>query len=162
MPRIVLHTNIKAESPLVFDLARSIDLHKLSTARTNEEAIAGRTSGLIELGETVTWRARHFGIYQTLTARVTEFDPPRSFADEMVRGAFRRFRHEHRFEETAGGTVMTDVFDYTSPLGILGRLADRLFLERYLTGLLRRRNAVVKQFAESGRWRPASRLPTGA
>ncbi|WP_198661718.1 SRPBCC family protein [Lewinella sp. IMCC34183] len=112
---------------------------------------------MIGAGESVTWRARHFGIYQTLTARVTDYDRPTFFADEMVQGAFRRFRHEHRFGSIATGTLMTDVFDYTAPLGVLGRLADWLFLEAYMTRLLHRRNLVIREFAESDRWREVLR-----
>jgi ligand-binding SRPBCC domain-containing protein len=56
--------------------------------QTNERAIAGRTSGLIQLAETVEWCARHFGITQKLTAKITTMDSPHSFTDEMVNGAF--------------------------------------------------------------------------
>jgi ligand-binding SRPBCC domain-containing protein len=97
----------------------------------------------------VTWEATHFHVRQRLSSRITEFDPPRRFVDEMIRGAFRRFRHEHDFLAVAGGTEIIDVFDYTSPLGLLGRLADVLFLRRYMTRLLRERNAYLKGEAES-------------
>src|SRR5665811_1912859 len=99
MPRIELRTEIKANKEIVFDLSRSIDLHRISTEHTNEEAIAGKTSGLIELNESVTWKAKHFGIYQRLTSKVTEFDRPNYFVDEMVNGAFKNFRHEHHFTD---------------------------------------------------------------
>ena len=66
MTLIKLETNINAPIERVFDLARSIDLHKISTAHTNEQAIAGKTSGLIGMDESVIWRAKHFGIYQNL------------------------------------------------------------------------------------------------
>lgn len=102
MPRIELKTEIKASKEIVFDLSRSIDLHKISTEHTNEEAIAGKTSGLIGLDESVTWRARHFGIYQKLTSKITEYDRPNYFADEMIRGAFNKFKHEHHFEDLNG------------------------------------------------------------
>mgnify|MGYP005825679107 CR=1 FL=1 len=153
MPKIELNTEIRANIQTVFDLSRSIDLHKISTEHTNEEAIAGKTSGLIGLNESVTWRAKHFGVYQKLTSKVTEYDRPKYFSDEMVKGAFKRFKHEHHFSEENGVTIMTDYFDYVSPLGFLGRLADRLFLEKYMTGLLEKRNAVIKDFAESGKWK---------
>jgi ligand-binding SRPBCC domain-containing protein len=107
------------------------------------------TSGLLGLGDQVTWKATHFGVRQRLTSRITEFDPPRRFVDEMVRGAFRRFRHEHQFLAVEVGTEMVDMFDYTSPLGPLGRLADVLFLRHYMTQLLRERNAFLKHEAES-------------
>ncbi|MEH1009461.1 SRPBCC family protein [Winogradskyella sp. ECml5-4] len=153
MPKIELRTEIKADRKVVFDLSRSIDLHKISTEQTNEQAIAGKTSGLIEMNESVTWRAKHFGIYQNLTSKITEFDKPKYFVDEMVKGAFKEFKHEHHFAELNGGTLMTDFFDYKSPFGILGKLADKLFLKKYMTELLTERNRVVKEFAESEKWK---------
>ena len=153
MPVIYLTTEIKADIELVFDLSRSIDLHKISTQQTNEEAIAGKTKGLIELNESVTWRARHFGIYQNLTSKITEYSRPYYFADEMVKGAFKRFKHEHRFERVGNGTLMSDVFFYTSPFGFLGRLADKVFLKKYMFSLLEKRNKTVKAFAESDEWK---------
>lgn len=153
MPVIEIETLIEAPAEIVFDLSRSIDLHKLSTADTNEEAIAGVTSGLISMNETVTWRARHFGVYQTLTSKITAFDRPRSFVDEMTKGAFRSFKHEHRFQQQNGTTMMRDIFDYKSPFGFLGQLADILFLKQYMTRLLTTRNEMIKEFAENGRWK---------
>lgn len=149
MPRITLETYIDADKQTVFDLARNIDLHQISTKHTNEKAIAGRLSGLIELNETVTWQARHFGITQKLTSKITEFDNPDFFVDEMLSGVFKSIRHEHRFIEQGIGTLMIDTFDYVSPLGILGKIADSLFLLSYLTDLLVKRNAVIKSYAES-------------
>lgn len=153
MPKITIETKIKANQQIVFDLSRSIDLHKISTEQTYEEAIAGVTSGLIGMSESVTWRARHFGIYQHLTSKITAFRSPTYFVDEMQSGIFKRFKHEHFFETSEEGTLMTDVFDYESPLGFLGRLADRLFLENYMKKLLEKRNETIKEFAESKKWR---------
>jgi len=152
MPKIHLQTQIKAEINVVFDLARSIDLHKISTVHTNEEAIAGKTSGLISLHETVTWRARHFGVWQKLTSKITGYESPVYFADEMVEGAFKRFKHEHFFITKDDFTVMKDIFDYDSPMGLVGKLADVLFLKKHMTSLLKKRNETIKEFAESNRW----------
>src|SRR5207302_11489710 len=149
MPVIVLRTRVAAPPSRCFDLARDVELHQRSTAASRERAVAGVTSGLLGLGDEVTWEATHFGIRQRLTSRITEFDPPHRFIDEMVRGAFARFRHEHQFLAAEGGTEMVDIFDYTSPLGPLGRFADVLFLRRYMIRLLRERNAYLKREAES-------------
>lgn len=153
MPKIILYTEIQSSLEIVFDLSRSIDLHQISTAQTNEEAIAGKTSGLIGLNESVTWRARHFGIYQKLTSKITEFERPNYFVDEMVSGAFKRFKHEHIFTKVGDKVVMKDIFDYTSPALFLGKIADKLFLQSYMEKLLTERNRVVKEFAESERWK---------
>jgi len=148
---IELSTHINAPIERCFDLSRSIDLHMESTKQTGEQAIAGRTSGLIELGETVTWRARHFGIRQNLTSKITEFKHPDYFTDEMVSGAFESFRHEHLFFAVGNQTVMKDIFTFVSPCGPLGRLANFLFLGRYMERLLKERNRIIKSAAETYR-----------
>lgn len=148
MPVIKLYTYINADRQIVFDLSRSIDLHQISTQQTNEKAIAGRLTGLIELNETVTWRARHFGVTQELTSKITEFDNGIYFVDEMIKGIFKSIRHEHHFVKKGGGTLMTDIFNYVSPLGVLGKIADVLFLSNYLKDLLIKRNNVIKEYAE--------------
>jgi ligand-binding SRPBCC domain-containing protein len=150
---IELRTFIAAPRERVFDLSRSIDLHTRSMARTREEAVAGRTSGLIGLGETVTWRARHFGVRQRLTVRITGCERPRWFRDELVRGAFATMVHDHHFDPVDGGTEMRDVFRFSAPAGPLGRLVERLVLTAYMTRLLGERNAAIKSIAEGEEWR---------
>ena len=149
MTQIEISTHINAPIERCFDLARSIDLHLESTKQTGEMAIGGRTSGLIELGETVTWRAKHFGVWQNLTSKITEFDFPNSFTDEMVSGAFKSFRHEHLFYAVNDQTVMKDIFMFESPGGWLGKGANFLFLSWYMERLLVERNRVIKLTAET-------------
>ncbi len=153
MPKIELRTEIKAPVERCFDLSLSIDLHMLSTQHTGEKAIDGTTSGLIGLGESVTWRAKHFGIWQNLTSKITDYQRPDFFVDEMVKGTFKSFRHEHHFKQKDRETTkMIDYFDYQSPLGMLGRLADGLFLKAYMANLLQQRNRLIKEVAESDQW----------
>jgi ligand-binding SRPBCC domain-containing protein len=148
MPTIHLQTEIFAPQALVFDLSRNIDFHQASLAHTQEVAVAGCTTGLIGLGQWVTWEGRHFGIRQRLTVEITALNPPTDFVDEMVNGAFKAFRHLHRFEATARGTLMHDEFSFTSPFGIIGRCFNALVLTRYMTHVLRTRNAALKEAAE--------------
>lgn len=119
-----------------------------STAHTREVAVAGVTKGLIGLDDEVTWEATHFGIRQRLTSRITAYRRPFHFRDSQVRGAFQRFDHDHLLIEVDGGTLMRDVFDFESPLGVLGDLANHFFLRRYMTALLERRNKLIKEVAE--------------
>lgn len=149
MAVIHLTTRIKADSSTVFDLSRSIDLHKISTEHTDETAIAGVTSGLINLGETVTWKAKHFGFYFNLTSKITEYKRPKRFIDEMTKGPFGMMRHVHLFTQEDDEVVMTDEFEFRSPLGILGSLVDKLILTDYMTKFLIDRNEVIKKFAEN-------------
>lgn len=153
MPIIKIEIIVDSPPERVFDLARCIDLHEETMQQTGEKAIAGVTKGLINLNETVTWEATHFGIKQKLTSKITMFDRPHRFRDSMVKGAFARFDHDHYFEERDGKTLMRDIFDYDSPFWFFGKIADALFLERYMTNLLTKRNLLIKKIAESEDWR---------
>lgn len=153
MPKIELVTEIKSTIDICFDLARSIDLHKISTAKTNEEAIDGRTSGLIGLGEFVTWEANHFGIKQRLTSKITSLNKPNYFVDEQIKGIFKSIYHEHKFEQFSDKVIMKDIFEFHSPYGIFGELFNKLVLTNYLRKLLHERNNIIKEYAETDKWK---------
>lgn len=153
MPVIKLKIIINAPIERVFDLARCIDLHEKTMSAHNEKAIDGVTKGLINLNETVTWEATHFGVRQKLTSKITEYDRPNHFQDKMLKGVFKGFTHDHFFEEIEDATVMRDIFVYESPLWIFGKIADALFLEKYMTKMLEERNNLIKKIAESEDWK---------
>ena len=116
-------------------------------------AMAGVTSGLIGMAQRVTWRAKHFGVWQRLTSEITAMDRPIFFQDTMIRGPFRFMKHDHFFRPlSANETEMKDVFCFAAPLPVLGRLAEIGFLRRYMQALLHERNAVLKRIAESSEW----------
>ena len=153
MPILKITTVIKAPIQRVFDLSRSIDLHKISTASTNEEAVAGITTGLIRLNETVTWQAVHLFKKRKMTVKITEMEASQYFKDEMIKGDFKSFQHQHYFKTVAEGTEMMDILNFKSPFGLLGKLVDFIFMERYLYHFLSIRNAKIKQFAEGENWK---------
>ena len=152
MPLIELQTTINSTIEVCFDLSRSIDLHKISTAKTGEEAIDGVTSGLIGPNEFVTWRARHFGVIQKLTTKITMYDRPRHFRDEQIRGAFKRMIHDHYFEKVQEAVLMTDRFYFESPFGLIGHAFNRIVLTNYLRRFLIERNETIKEYSETGKW----------
>lgn len=149
MPSFRLETVVRATPERCFDLALSVDAHTASMGASSERAVAGRTSGVLGPGDVVTWQARHFGLPFRMTVQVTEHRPPVEFVDVQVRGPFAHWHHRHLFEPTPdGGTRVRDEIDFSSPLGLLGRLVDRLVLERYLQRLVSRRNAWLKETLE--------------
>jgi ligand-binding SRPBCC domain-containing protein len=149
MPTIRLETSIEASAERCFDLSLSVDLHRLSTADTHERPVAGVTTGVMKLGDTVTWEAIHFGLKQYLTSKITVYERPHRFTDEMVQGAFQEIKHLHEFVPQPTGTIMIDTFTFCAPWGPLGRLAETLVLIRYMKGLLLTRNRYLKQVAEA-------------
>ncbi len=148
MPVITIRTTVRATPERCFDASRDLDLHLESMGHTGERAVGGKTSGLIDLGEQVTWEGRHFGIRQRFTSRITEYDRPRYFQDSMIKGAFHSFVHDHHFEPCPDGTIMKDVLTFRSPLGPLGALVDRFVMSRYLGNLLTTRNETLKAILE--------------
>lgn len=153
MPVIELETRIRSRIEIVFDLSANIELHQISTRLTNEKAVAGVTSGIIKLNETVTWEATHFGIRQRLTSVISQYNRPFHFRDEQLKGAFKYFKHDHFFKIENEFVIVTDRFEYASPFGIFGKIFNLLVLTRYLTKFLRERNEVIKTYAESGKWK---------
>ena len=149
MTTINLITKINASKQIVFDLARNIDVHQNSASKTNEKAIAGRAYGLINLNETVTWKGKHFGFYLTQTSKITAMELYDYFTDEMLKGTFKSFKHEHSFIEKNGKTVMIDNLMYETPFGIFGKIFDNLLLKKHMTNFLETRNAVLKNLAEN-------------
>ena len=150
MAQIKLLTRINAPIATCFDFARSIDLHKQTMQDTNEEAIAGTTSGLIGLNETVTWRAKHFGVVMEMTSKITELMFATSFTDEQLKGPFKKLKHRHIFQYIDEQcTLMLDEFEFASPLGWLGLLVDKAVMKSYLTRVLMKRNEKIKHAAEN-------------
>ncbi|WP_369014331.1 SRPBCC family protein [Flavobacterium anhuiense] len=149
MTTINLTTKIKASKQIVFDASRNINIHQQSASFSKEKAIAGVTSGLINLDETVTWRGKHFGFYLTHKSRITAMNLYDYFVDEMEKGKFKSFKHEHFFEEENGFIIMKDKLQYETPFGIFGKLFDGLFLKRHLINFLLERNKVLKEISEN-------------
>lgn len=149
MAEIVVTTSIAAPLERCFDLSLNVDLHVASAQSTRERAIGGVTTGMMVLGDTVTWQARHLGVWFRLTSQITQYDRPRYFQDRMISGPFAEFEHDHWFEGDGVTTQMRDRLSFRSPMGVLGRVVDRLVLVHHMTRFLGRRNAHLRAIAES-------------
>lgn len=153
MPIIQLSTFIKAPVERVFDLSRSIDLHKVSTKHSNEKAVAGVMKGLINLNERVTWQADHLFKKRKFTSVISKMTTPKHFRDEMIEGDFKSFQHDHYFSAKDSGTIMKDNIIFQSPYNIIGKIFNKIYLTRYLKNLVVKRNECIKFYAESGKWK---------
>jgi ligand-binding SRPBCC domain-containing protein len=153
MPFIHLTTFIAAPQERVFDLSRSVDLHKASMKHHEEKIIDGTMSGLMNLNDTVTWTAKHFFKQRRLKVRITKLQRPEYFVDEQETGDFKMMKHEHYFKLIENGTIMIDQFHFEIPKGLIGRLINNFYLENYMTQLLKERNKLIKEVAEGNLWK---------
>lgn len=150
MPLIELSTHIMAAPETCCRLSLSTEAHLGSMAHTGERVLSGRSSGIFETGDTVTWEARHLGRKRQLEVRISAIDFPRYFRDEMIRGDFRSMVHDHYFEaDDRGGTLMRDRFYYEVPYGLAGKIVDGCYLRAYMRRLLKTRNRHLKALAEA-------------
>ncbi|HSU28622.1 MAG TPA: SRPBCC family protein [Chitinophagaceae bacterium] len=153
MPTIHLTTFIAAPVDIVFDLSRNIDLHKKSMSAFKEEAVAGTRFGLIEKEDTVTWKAKHLMKNRLLRVKITGMQKPDHFTDEQLQGDFKEMKHEHHFKPCENGTIMIDLLYFESPYGLLGKWFNSLYLTKYIRKLLEHKNKVIKEYAESDKWK---------
>ena len=150
MTTIVIETFIAAPPEVCFDLALDVDAHAKSAAFSHERVVEpGRLTGVLQLGDLVTFEGRHFGFRQRFTTRITQLDRPRVFVDEMVRGAFQRLHHVHEFEERDGGTLMRDTLEWQAwGFGFL--------LKRHMRWFVTTKQLALREIAEDSRGRLSS------
>lgn len=153
MPVIHLTTFIEAPVDAVFDMSRHIGLHKISQQDYAEEAISGTTSGLINKGDVVKWKAKHVFKTRFMTIKITEMKAPDFFEDTMISGDFKSFVHKHYFKAANNGTIMIDDLAFETPYGIIGKLFNRFYLTGHLKTVLEKRNSVISKYAKSGKWK---------
>ena len=137
----------------MFDLSRSVALHKSSMKQHDEKIIDGTMSGLMNLNDTVTWTAKHLFKQRRLKIKVTNFHRPEYFTDEQEAGDFKMMKHEHYFKPIENGTIMIDQFHFETSRGFIGKLVTKFYLEKYMTRLLKERNKMIKEVAESNLWK---------
>ena len=153
MPYIHLSTFIAAPHDRIFNLSRSVDLHKHSMSRYKEQIVNGTVSGLMNLNDTVTWKAKHLFKERVLEVKITQLKGPDYFIDEQVKGDFKMMKHEHYFKPIENGTIMIDQFRYEIAYGTMGSLFNKFYFEKYMTRLLEERNAFIKRAAEGNQWK---------
>jgi len=153
MPFIHLTTFIAAPQDRVFDLSRSVSLHKASMKHHDEKIVDGTMSGLMNLNDSVTWTAKHLFKQRRLKIKITKLQRPEYFVDEQETGDFKMMKHEHYFKAIENGTIMIDQFHFETPRGWIGRLINHFYLEKYMTQLLKERNKMIKEVAEGNLWK---------
>jgi ligand-binding SRPBCC domain-containing protein len=153
MPKIHLTQFIQAPIERVFDLNRNLTLRKKGLQQKGAPFLFSSSKGLVDAGETITLRAKHLGKTREMTARITALNAPHQFVEEQVRGDLKSYRHEYHFKPTENGTILIDVLEYEGPRDLLGSLAAPFFLKSILTNMLKQKNELVRQYAESEKWR---------
>ena len=147
----MVHVSIDIAAPIerCFDLARDVDAHVRSAADTGERVVDGKRTGLLELGDTVTFEAKHLGVRQRLSAVISAFDRPNYFQDRMTAGAFKSLEHNHHFAANAdGSTHMVDKLRFQVPYGPLGWMIGRWIVAPHLRKFLIGRGEWLKAAAE--------------
>lgn len=153
MSFIHITTFIKAPVDRVFDLCRNTTIYRKALHGGNETLSASASDVLVKEGDTVTLSAKHLGKVRALTARVIELSKHEKFVEEQVKGDLKSFRHEHYFKPVENGTIVIDMVKMEEPRDAVGGFLGKWFMKKYFEKILHKRNELVKQYAESDKWR---------
>jgi uncharacterized protein len=100
-------------------------------------------------GTLIDYTIRVAGINVRWATIIAHFDPPNRFVDVQLKGPYSFWHHTHEFFETDEGTVMTDTVKYAMPMGLIGRIVHRLFVQRQLEVIFNfRKERVEATFAQ--------------
>ena len=152
MPRLEFAAEIDAPLEAVWAFHNSVESMPKITPPQTKVRIEG-TPGAMTKGARFTLIVRQPPIFLPLRWEtiIIEYDPPYRFVDEQGKGPFALWHHEHLFEQAARGrTLVRDIVTYTPPFGLLGVIADRLFIRRQLNAMFRYRHTQTRRLLENG------------
>jgi ligand-binding SRPBCC domain-containing protein len=153
MPKIHLTSFIQAPAERVFNLSRHLAIRKLALQKGREQILSSSSDSLVQKGETITLRARHLGRTREITARIVDISQPDWFTEEQVKGDLKSYRHECHFKPAENGTILIDMLEYEGPRDLLGSIISAFFLRSYFESMLRKKNDLVRQYAETEKWK---------
>ena len=153
MTKIHVTTFINAPIERVFNLSRSLTLSKMAFKGAKEQLLSSSAANMVGAGETITLRAKHLGKTREITSRVTDLELPNGYTEEQIKGDLKSFRHEYHFKKVDNGTIMIDLVEFEGPRDLLGSLAAKFFLKSYFEKILKKKNELVRQSAESEKWK---------
>lgn len=109
--------------------------------------------GDISTGATITLKAALGPLSAKMVARHVDHTPGRLFVDEMIRGPFAEWRHEHRFldGDSSSSSVLEDHIRYALPLGALGQAVGGRFARQRLEAMFAYRHRRTAQDLERHR-----------
>ena len=96
-------------------------------------------------GQKINYTITLKGIPIRWSSLISLYDPPNSFVDEQIRGPFSLWHHTHTFREKNGGTVIGDYVRYAIPMGIIGRIANNIFVEKDLRYIFQHRQTMISK-----------------
>jgi ligand-binding SRPBCC domain-containing protein len=153
MPRIHLTTFIAAPVERVFDLSRHLALYKLIFQSRKERLTSGAASTLVAKGETISIVAKHAGRSRMSMLKITTLQRPTLFIEEQIKGDLESYKHEHHFKAVQNGTIVIDILEFGVPKDIIGKIFGKVYFKKYLEELLRKRTELVRNYAETEKWR---------
>ncbi|MEO8583766.1 MAG: cell division protein [Flavitalea sp.] len=153
MPKIHLTTFIAAPVERVFDLARNLAVYKYVFNSRKETFSAASGTNLLGKDETISILAKHAGKTRLSTLKITSLQKPLIFTEEQIKGDLESYRHEHHFKSVQNGTIIIDLIEFGNPRDLIGKYLGRFYLKNYLEEIVKKRNDVIRNYAETEKWR---------
>ncbi|MDX2091407.1 MAG: TIGR01777 family oxidoreductase [Kofleriaceae bacterium] len=144
--RYVLSVTTTIDRPLSAVLPFFADAQNLSvlTPPWLEFAITTPRPIVMNAGATIDYQIKLSGIPLTWRTVIERWEPTRGFVDAQHGGPYEAWWHEHRFRADGDRTLMEDVVYYAPRFGLLGRIANRLFVARQLRAIFAYRGHAIR------------------
>jgi len=99
----------------------------------------------MEAGTRIRYRLKVHGLLLGWLTEIARWEPPRLFEDVQLQGPYRRWVHQHRFEEVPGGTLMTDRVEYLARGWLLAPVLHRLFIRADVAAIFAYRSVCLER-----------------
>ena len=144
---------IAAPADIVFDLSRHILLQKKAMEKIGAQQVRGVSSGLRSLDDAVMWGLSVLKKTFVFTLSISDYRPNEQITEEISKSALESFRHVRHIKAIKNGTLVIDEITYTLPEKWWASWVDRFFLRKKINDLLVAKNKILKEYAESNKWR---------
>jgi len=144
---------VSAPANIVCDLSRHMLLQKKAMEKIGARQIRGVSSGLLSDNEIVLWAIRMWRKEVFFSLKITESTAGHFIREEMMQGGLESFKHLRHFKHIQNGTLVIDEIFYTMPKKFWSVWIDRLWLNKTLYTLLEERNKILRDYAETNKWK---------
>lgn len=137
---------IPAPLDAVWDFISSpVNLKLIAPPQMGFEIVTQSLPDRMMAGMIIEYRVKPMaGIPTTWVTEITQVRDKEYFIDVQQVGPFAFWHHQHILEQQENGVLMTDIISYKPPLGLLGSLANLLFVRRQLESIFTHRKRAIE------------------
>lgn len=97
---------------------------------------------LMKKGSIIDYKIKLNGFPFKWKTEITKWEPPFCFEDTQIKGPYKMWVHEHKFQDLNGKTIMNDTVKYLSPGGFLEFIPHNLIVKKKVESIFNYRERI--------------------